>query len=68
VHANSNTTSSNRKVRYSIDDIDQWAVDLRRIRAVARRRRLLGRPDLPLEAGCAILERRLAQMRREAER
>jgi len=47
-------------------DIAEWAADLARIRAVARRRRLLGRPDAILEAGCAILERRLAEMRMEA--
>jgi hypothetical protein len=53
---------------YTRRDIDQWADDLARIRAVAHRRRLLGHPDVALELGCAVLERRLANMRAEVER
>jgi hypothetical protein len=56
------------RLAYSLADCDQFAEDLARIRDVARRRRLLGMPDIALELGCSILERRLAEMRREAER
>jgi hypothetical protein len=53
---------------YTCDDLDLWADDLARIRDVARRRRLLGTPDIALELGCIILECRLDAMRQEVER
>jgi hypothetical protein len=53
---------------YSLSDIEQWADDLRRIRGTAQRKRLLGYPDVALEAGCFVLERRLAEMRRGVQR
>jgi hypothetical protein len=61
-------TSSRGGTAYTARDIAQWTSDLARIRAVARRRRLLGRPDVALEMGCAVLERRLTEMRQEVER
>jgi hypothetical protein len=48
----------------SADEQRHWRNELGRIRAVARRRRLLGHPDPILELGCAALERRLAEMGR----
>jgi hypothetical protein len=59
--------ASQATVAHTRRDIAQWTGDLARIRAVARRRRLMGRPDVALEAGCAVLERRLGEMRKEAE-
>jgi hypothetical protein len=44
------------------------ADDLARIRAVARRKRLLRHGDVGLELGCAVLERRLAAMTMETAR
>jgi hypothetical protein len=63
-----NLSTSQITAKYTYDDIDQWASDLERIRDVARRRRLIGLPDVALEAGCAVLECRLAEMRRGVER
>jgi hypothetical protein len=61
-------TPSRDGTAYSRRDLDQWADDLARIRDVARRRRLLGRPDVALELGCIILECRLDAMRQEVQR
>jgi hypothetical protein len=62
-----NDTKSPRggKAAYTVDDLAMWGEDLARIRDAARRKRLLGYPDVALEMGCAVLERRLAEMRRE---
>ncbi len=48
----------------TVGEAEHWRGQLEHIAAVARRRRLFGRPDHFLERGLAILERRLAEAQR----
>ena len=58
-------TPARDRESYTTEDLNYFASTLARISAVAQRKRILGHADPALEAGCIVLQRRLALMRQE---